>query len=613
MSHRSWSKQSILVLALALLPFLTAFGQISVTVNAFPHLKFDNAVDLEDPNDGTNRLFIVGQNGVIWVVVNDTSTTVKNVFLDISDRVNRNGSEPGLLAMAFHPDYATNGIFYTYYTTGIQFDTVDPLRNVLSKWSVSADPDVADATSEEVLMEFEKTATTHNAGKMIFGPSDGYLYLSLGDGGCCGDPNDNAQNPLNLFGTIIRIDVDNNPGNLPPDCGPAGLNGTLNYSIPADNPFVSDATACDEIWAYGLRNPWRWSFDGAGRMWVGDVGDSRYEEVSWVEPGKNYGWDIAEGMECFGDPANDCGANPGLEPPVWLWKHFGVSDATVQSFSHAIIGGYVYEGSSCDQIAGQYIVGGKVVQNIWGLTFDDTGVLSETLLVDATAGISVSSFGVDHNDELYVIDRQREDSVTGKGSIIYRFACDTPLPVELTSFEAKVDGGAALITWTTASEQTNAGFEVNGQYEDGDWEVLGFVEGAGTTNEPQSYSYRVEGLAPGTHRFRIRQFDFDGSFQYHPAVEVTVAPETAFEVSEAYPNPFNPQTRFTITLRESQRIRIVVFDLLGRQMGVVFDGQLSAGTVHSFTIDAEDWPSGLYIYEVAGDHFHTAHSVTLVK
>lgn len=613
MLHRTWIKQSLLVWALAFLPVWTAFGQIDVVVNAFPHLKFDNAVDLQDPNDGTNRLFIVGQNGVIWVVVNDTSATVKNVFLDISARVNRSGSEPGLLAMAFHPDYATNGIFYTYYTTGIQFDTVDPLRNVLSKWTVSADPDVADATSEEVLMEFEKTATTHNAGKMIFGASDGYLYLSLGDGGCCGDPNDNAQNPLNLFGAIIRIDVDNTPGNLPPDCGLTGLNGTLNYSIPADNPFVSDAAVCDEIWAYGLRNPWRWSFDSAGRMWVGDVGDSRYEEVSWVEAGDNLGWDVAEGMECFGDAANDCGDNPGFKPPVWLWKHFGVNDDTVQSFSHAIIGGYVYEGASCNDIAGQYIVGGKVVQNIWGLTFDDTGVLSETLLVDATAGISVSSFGVDHNNELYVIDRQREDDATGKGSIIYRFACDAPLPVELTSFEAKVDGDAALISWTTASEQTNAGFEVHGQYEDEDWEVLGFVEGAGTTTEPQAYRYRVEDLAPGTHRFRIRQFDFDGSFQYHPAVEVRVASEAAFEVSEAYPNPFNPQTQFTITLRKSQHIRITVFDLLGRQMGVLFDGELSAGAPHPFIIDAEEWPSGLYIYEVAGDHFHTAHSVTLVK
>ncbi len=613
MSHRNWIKKSILVFSLAFAPFLTAFGQIDVTVNAFPHLKFDNAVDLADPNDGTNRLFVVGQNGVVWVVDNDTSATVKNVFLDISSRVNRAGSEPGLLSIAFHPDYATNGIFYLYYTTGIQFDTVDPLRNVLSKWSVSADPDVADATSEEVLMEFEKTATTHNAGKMIFGPSDGYMYLSLGDGGCCGDPNDNAQNTGNLFGTIIRIDVDNTPGNLPPDCGLPGLNGTLNYSIPADNPFVADAGVCNEIWAYGLRNPWRWSFDGTGRMWVGDVGDSRYEEVSWVEAGDNMGWDIAEGMECFGDPANDCGDNPGFKPPVWLWKHFGVSDDTVQSFAHAVIGGYVYEGSSCADISGMYLVGGKVVQNIWGLTFDNTGVLSETLLVDATAGISVSSFGVDSNNEFYVIDRQREDDVTGKGSIIYRFACDTPLPVELTSFEAKADGDAALLSWATASERTNAGFEVNGQYEDGAWEVLGFVEGAGTTNEPQAYTYRVEGLRPGTHRFRLRQVDFDGSFQYHPAVEVAIAPDAAFEVSEAYPNPFNAGTQFNITLRKAQRIRITVFDLLGRQMGVLFDGELPAGTVHPFTIDAEDWPSGMYIYEVSGDNFHTAHSVTLVK
>ena len=266
----------------------SALSQSLEPIAAFPNLAFAKPVDLQNAGDGTNRLFIVEQEGTIRVIQNNPSTTLSRLFLDITDRVHYiNGSELGLLGLAFHPGYESTGYFYACYTADV------PLRSVISRFTVSADPDSARRESEEVLLEILQPYTNHNGGQIAFGP-DGYLYIGLGDGGSSGDPENNGQTLSTLLGKILRIDVDSPAPELP-------------YGIPADNPFAQNAFGYrEEIFAYGFRNPWRFSFDPVtGRLWCGDVGQSSREEINIVEAGGNYGWNIMEGTACF-PSATEC-------------------------------------------------------------------------------------------------------------------------------------------------------------------------------------------------------------------------------------------------------------------------------------------------------------------
>ena len=344
-------------------------GQYTTEV-AFPNLNFTRPVDLQDPGDGSDRLFVVEQAGVIRVFANDRSASSAEVFLDIRDRVDDAGNEEGLLGLAFHPDFESNGIFYVDYTA------TNPDRTVISRFSVSAgDPDVADSDSETVILTVPQPFGNHNGGQIAFGP-DRMLYIALGDGGSGGDPQGNGQNPGTLLGSILRIDVDN-------------VTGDLGYGIPEDNPFAgSQGSSRPEIFAYGLRNPWRFSFDSdTGKMWAGDVGQNRFEEIDVVESGKNYGWNVMEGFECYN--ASSCDQT-GLELPVHTYpRDSGVS----------VTGGYVYRGSRLPGIVGSYVYGDFGSGRIWSLTREAEGYRNE-LLVDTDLG--VASFGTDSSEELYI-------------------------------------------------------------------------------------------------------------------------------------------------------------------------------------------------------------------
>ena len=246
---------------------------------------------LSDPvyltNAGDDRLFVVERAGVIKIIHNDASVTT---FLDLSSIVFQGGGEQGLLGLAFHPNYATNGLFYVYYTT------TDGSHEVLAEYKVSSDADVADPNSERILLNLADPYSNHNGGSLEF--KGGYLYIGLGDGGSGGDPQNRAQNLNRWWGKILRI----NP--LDPDG-----NGPLQYSIPAGNPFVGRAGK-DEIWSYGLRNPWRCSFDDqTGYLWCGDVGQDKYEEIDRVSSGKgvNFGWRKLEGFHYYNWPGTPVG------------------------------------------------------------------------------------------------------------------------------------------------------------------------------------------------------------------------------------------------------------------------------------------------------------------
>jgi glucose/arabinose dehydrogenase len=337
---------------------------------AFPNLTFNQPVGITYTGDGTNRLFVVEQAGRIKVFKNSGNTSTSNVFLDISDRV-LYGGEQGLLGLAFHPNFKQNKYFYVDYVAD------NPRRTVIARYSVMAsNPDLAAKESEFVLLEVNQTFENHNGGQLAFG-DDGYLYIALGDGGSGGDPMGNAQNRSSLLGKILRINVD-------------AFSDGRKYGIPADNPFAGNTLGyCEEIYAYGLRNPWRFSFDqGTGTLWVGDVGQSQREEIDLVENGKNYGWNIMEGTLCY---SLSTGCNQtGLELPLWEYGH---------DEGNAIIGGFVYRGSNLTRLNGAYIYGDYGSGKIWALRYDGLDPVVNTLLVDTN--LNIASFGIDADKELY--------------------------------------------------------------------------------------------------------------------------------------------------------------------------------------------------------------------
>lgn len=373
---------------------------------------------------GDSRLFIVEQRGVIKILKN--GTVLPTAFLDIDALItNPSGSdERGLLGLAFAPDYATSGFFYVYYT-----DLSGDSR--IARYSVSADPDVANPASALNILFQDQPFTNHNGGTLLFGP-DGYLYLGLGDGGSGEDPFGNGQSLATILGKVIRIDPTGD--DFPAD-------PLQNYRIPAGNPFVGVGGARGEIWSYGWRNPYRWSFDRAnGNMYVGDVGQYCWEEVSFepaATPGRNYGWSKIEGNHCF-DPTIGCGAtgcdSTGIVLPIREYSH------SEDGFSCAITGGYVYRGTAIPSLRGAYFYADYCSGRIRSFRYDGSTL---TELTDRTAELapgggfsitSVSGFGEDGFGELYIVDRA---AANGE---IYKIVPDpdyvgvTPVPLNPLAF-----------------------------------------------------------------------------------------------------------------------------------------------------------------------------------
>jgi glucose/arabinose dehydrogenase len=334
---------------------------------------FHQPTGVVSPDDGSDRLFILERPGVVRVV--ERANVLDEPFLDLREAVNWLGLEQGLLGLAVHPDYVENGRFFVNYT-----DTAGD--TVISEFTVSANRNRADRESERVLLHIEQPDINHNGGNIAFGP-DGYLYVGIGDGSDPGDPYDNAQDGSTLLGAMLRIDVDEYDEDEP-------------YAIPAGNPFVDDPDVRDEIWAIGLRNPWRYSFDAlTGDLYVADVGQWEVEEIN-VQPagspgGQNYGWPIMEGDQCFA--ADECDKE-GLTMPVATYTIW-------ESENCAIIGGYVYRGAALPELEGTYIYGDWCSGHIWGLRQDNGGWTQLHLL---RSGLMISSFGLDERGEIYVAD-----------------------------------------------------------------------------------------------------------------------------------------------------------------------------------------------------------------
>lgn len=340
---------------------------------AFPNMTFPFITELVSANDGSGRIFVLTQRGMIYVFPDSAETSDPKVFLDLTDSVSQSGAETGLLGIAFHPDYSSNGYFYIDYTTSQL-----PLRSKISRFSVSTNnPDSAVISSELVILTQVQPYENHDGGKLLFGP-DGYLYISFGDGGNSGDPNNYAQNRSVLLGKLLRINVDSSSGGN-------------NYSIPVTNPFYGNINGWkQEIYAWGLRNTWKYCFDlPTGRLWAADVGESSWEEIDIIESGKNYGWRIMEGFACFYPPVGCDTA--GLTLPIWS---YGREDGD------AITGGYVYRGHLFPSLTGKYIYGDFEDGNVWVLTYDGINPPQNTLLFSTLNFIS--TFGTDTLGEIFI-------------------------------------------------------------------------------------------------------------------------------------------------------------------------------------------------------------------
>lgn len=358
-------------------------------------------VDIASAGDGSGRLFIVEKRGTIRIVQNDTVRS--GFFLDLRPNVVTT-SEAGLLGLAFHPDYpATPYIYVNYVRTG-------PVTRI-SRFTLNPDnPNDADESTELVLISVAQPQLNHNAGDLAFGP-DGYLYITMGDGGGSGDPEENGQDPLALLGKILRIDV--NSGNP--------------YSIPPSNPFFGNQDTLPEIWALGMRNPWRFSFDrGTGDLWIADVGQGLWEEINFEQAGSgggfNYGWDCYEGNASY--ELTGCSGPSTYRFPIFVYPH-SCSQGCPYGVGSSITGGFVYRGNQFQSMQGYYICADYITENIWLILHTPGGGTQITMQAGASMFNALTTFGEDDNGELYAATL---------GGSLYRVVPEGFLPVHVTHF-----------------------------------------------------------------------------------------------------------------------------------------------------------------------------------
>jgi quinoprotein glucose dehydrogenase len=374
--------------------------------NVFPELKFTRPLWMTEAPDGSKRFAVVEQGGIVYLLSKGRDSKEAKTFLDISDRQPYRENEEGLLALAFHPQFKTNGLFYIFYSQQ------NPKRSVLSEIRVSkTDHDKADLATERILFEVKRPFWNHDGSTLLFGP-DGFLYVSLGDGGSAGDPYNNGQNGRSLLAKILRIDVNTRTGSLA-------------YGIPSDNPFVTTDAAGNsnaipfiagpepvrpEIWAYGLRNVWRMSFDReTGELWAGDVGQDRWEEIDIITRGGNYGWSVREAFHPF-DYYRNKQPQTAQGAPIEPIIEYGHNARFVQQSKFpdhgdgvSVTGGYVYRGKKLPSLRGVYVYADYQVGTIWGLRCEKGKLTAHGVLVPRNPSRTVSSFAEDRDGELYVI------------------------------------------------------------------------------------------------------------------------------------------------------------------------------------------------------------------
>lgn len=462
----------IIVLLFTPIIFLRAFSQPTLNYKSVI-TSVTNPVDIVSALDGSNRLFIVQKDGIVKVY--DQAFIYRGDFLTLPGITTQ--GEGGLLSIVFHPAYKINGLFFVYYTNA--------QGNLeIAKYKVSSNPDIADTATKSVIITIPHGPMNHNGGKMHFG-KDGYLYFATGDGG-----SHNAQNGKSLLGKMIRIDINHSTA-------------PLNYSIPADNPYVNDATIADEIWAIGFRNPWRWSFDRLTQdMWIADVGQNAREEINFRKAtetkGINYGWRCYEGTHTF--DTTRCQSIDKYIPPIFEYPHSNITGG------FSVTGGFVYRGSEYPSLNGYYIFADYVSRNQWMIV--DSSNIWVIKKQTGTFPRGISAFGESEDGALYA-------SALSAG-IIYKIEAITGVEFQLLNFSGIVRNNTAELNWST-TEQNLRQYEVESSADSVNFSTKEIVVAKNqATGNDYSFDENIKGIQKIFYRLRI--MNNDGKWDYSKTI-----------------------------------------------------------------------------------------------
>ena len=558
--HLSYLVVGILcMLSCSFLPAQTPVLSLDTLVKS----GLSSPVDIVNANDGSNRLFVVEKGGTVKIFSGGTLSATN--FLNISSLVNAGSSERGLLSLAFHPAYKTNGYFFVYYNAPNGDVTV-------ARYHVSnTDSNQADASSGQVLLSVvHREFANHNGGKLNFGP-DGNLYFGIGDGGSGGDPHFNAQNGNVFLGKMLRINVDN-------------FTTAPYYTVPADNPYTADPAVADEIWTLGLRNPWRWSFDRLTHdMWIADVGQDAREEVNFRPAGStggiNYGWRCREGSQLYRD--SGCASPSSYIAPIFDYGHNAAG-------GYSITGGYVYRGTDYPGLVGWYTCVDYVSGNSWLIKPDGSGgwtVRTQSF----PAGIV--GFGESEAGELYAL------SLSGK---MYRVQAATILPIKLQAFGVTEKNGKHQLSWTTAAAQSISRFDVQYSSTGTNFQTIGSVA-AGSASQGASYQFAVDIPIGEKAFYRLQMLDKAGTSEYSDIVKID-ASDNAVQISPTLVQNQRLTLRLTKPFNSLQ-----VLDLNGHLVRKkALDG--STGTVYA---DLSGLAKGMYIIKLVGSSREVVRKITV--
>ncbi len=514
-------------------------------------------LEVRNAGDGTNRLFIVEQRGKIKIYKD--GSLLSNPFINVSSILS-GANEQGLLSLAFSPNYATDRTFYIYYTDLAGSITV-------ARYNTSeTNPDSAIVNSGKILLSLPKEGGSlgRNGGNMHFG-KDGYLYIGIGDAGTGTNTFNHPQNGNSLLGKMLRIDV--NTSDLAPY-----------YTIPADNPYVTNDKIKHEIWAFGLRQPWRWSFDRqTGDMWIGDVGQSKYEEINMVTPDQspaaNFGW------ECYeADSANKtqgCGSISTYKFPAFMYNHGSSNGGEV------VIGGYVYRGNKYLSLQGYYLCIDYFSKNLWKIKPDNAG--GWNVYMQKGGAADIVSFGEGEDGELYAA------ALTGT---VYKLSTDEVLPVNLVSFSAQKKQGTnvVMLKWQTATEQNIDSYLVQISNDGRNFTAIGTVAAKNQANG-FTYGFNHSPVSTGEIFYRLAIKSKDGSISYSDIISIMQN-----NVPRAIIYPTIVENRTVSILLNDKFNSLRIFDLSGRQ---VMNKSL-AGVSGSLIVSLPQLTAGTYFVQLTG-------------
>jgi glucose/arabinose dehydrogenase len=541
-----------LILLFALFFSIKTISQPVLSFNRVINTGLNAAVDVVTANDGTNRIFIAERGGTIKVY-NSSYTLLNNNFLTISTNFS-SGGERGLLSLVFHPDYENNRFFFVYYTNAAGGINIDRFQ------ASTTNANAADASTQTNIMTIVKPVSfsNHNGGKLNFGP-DGNLYFALGDGGSGGDPRNFAQRGDSLWGKMVRINVNN--FTTPPY-----------YTIPADNPFMSDPAILDEIFALGLRNPWRWSFDKLnGNVWIADVGQDAKEEVnkitSALASGANFGWRCYEGIPISTSSAAGCQTPSSYISPIFDYPHNPTNGG------YSITGGYVYRGSLYPAMVGYYICADYVTGNAWVINS-----VTNAALIQTGVPTSIASFAELENGELIAL------TLTGS---LYTVTSNTVLPLQLLNFSGQKQNGFNIFSWQTANENQVASFEIERSFDALLFEKIATVSAKNIAQA--TYTFKQLSTQNRKAFYRLKMINNDGVYKYSNILEIQQNDTKNRTIIQNY----NGNSKLVwLNVDNSEKVSFQLYTLTGQNVLSISNYKQNA------IIDLQKHAAGIYVGKI---------------